>query len=86
MFKQIALTCALIVTSSFAAWDLFPVLDNHKGETQVGVSFHTQGDTQSLTPYVGTRYTVLPNLELALVLPYYIQLNSMTTDSTIQQP
>ena len=76
MFKQIALTCALIVTSSFAAWDLFPVLDNHKGETQVGVSFHTQGDTQSLTPYVGTRYTVLPNLELAVILPYYIQLNS----------
>lgn len=76
MFKQIALACALVVTTSFASWDLFPVLDNHKGETQVGVSFHTQGDTQSLTPYVGTRYTVLPNLELAVVLPYYIQLNS----------
>ena len=28
-----------------------------------------------LVPYIGSRYTVLPNLELGLVLPYYVNLN-----------
>ena len=76
MFKQIALACALVVTTSFASWDLFPVLENHKGETRVGIEFYDQGETQSLHPYVGSRYTVLPNLELAATLPYLVELNS----------
>ena len=75
MFKQIALASALVVTTSFASWDLFPVLENHKGETRVGVQFQSHGDSQSLVPYAGSRYTVLPNLELAALVPYYIQLN-----------
>lgn len=28
-----------------------------------------------LVLYIGSRYTVLPNLELGLVLPYYVNLN-----------
>jgi len=28
-----------------------------------------------LVPYIGSRYTVLPNLELGLVLPYYVNLD-----------
>ena len=75
MFKQIALASTLTITTSFASWDLFPVLENHKGETRVGVQFQSHDDSQALVPYAGTRYTVLPNLELAALVPYYIQLN-----------
>ena len=63
------------MTASFATWDKFPVLENHKGETVVGAGFVKQGEPMMLVPYIGSRYTVLPNLELGLVLPYYVNLN-----------
>lgn len=75
MFKKIALACIFFATASFATWDFFPVLENHKGETRIGATFAKQGKPMALVPYVGSRYTVLPNLELAMIVPYYVHLN-----------
>lgn len=69
MFKKIALAAALCASASFATWNLFPVLENHKGEGQVGVEFDKNGDWKDLDLYAGVRYTVIPNLELGLKLP-----------------
>ena len=85
MLKKIALACAFTISVSFASWDLFPVLENHKGETRVGVSFEKQGEPMELMPYVGSRYTVMPNLELAVLVPYYIHLN-MNNDNGLSDP
>lgn len=72
MIKKIALAAALAATASFATWDKFPVLENHKGQAKVGVDYNMQGDASGLDLYAGARYTVIPNLELGLVLPYTI--------------
>ena len=72
MFKKIALATALVATASFATWDKFPVLENHKGQGQVGVQYKMRGDWSGLDVYGGARYTVIPNLELGLKLPYTI--------------
>ena len=39
MFKKIILASALAISSSFATWDLFPVLENHKGQAKLATSF-----------------------------------------------
>lgn len=75
MFKKIALACIFFATASFATWDFFPVLENNKGETRIGATFAKLGKPMALVPYVGSRYTVLPNLELAMIVPYYVHLN-----------
>lgn len=75
MLKKVFIATALCATASFATWDKFPVLENHKGETVVGAGFAKQGEPMILAPYIGSRYTVMPNLELGLVLPYYVNLN-----------
>ena len=72
MFKKIALATALVATASFATWDKFPVLENHKGQGQVGVAYQMQGDASGLTAYGGARFTVIPNLELGAKVPYTI--------------
>lgn len=90
MLKKIILASALAVVSSFAAWDLFPVLENHKGQTMVSSSYMTTSieDKQyhSLNLYFGSRYTVIPNLELALIVPYHVFSyyggNKIGTDGT----
>ena len=75
MFEKIALAAALCATASFATWDKFSVLEKHKGEIVVGAEFIKQGEPMKLVPYIGSRYTVVPNLELGLILPYYVNLN-----------
>ncbi len=72
MFKKIALATALVATASFATWDKFPVLENHKGQAQVGLHYDMQGDASGLDLYAGARYTVIPNLELGVKLPYTV--------------
>lgn len=76
MFKKIILASALAISSSFAAWDLFPVLENHKGQTRF-TSYYTtySGEIKqyhTLNLSLGSRYTILPGLELALVVPYHV--------------
>ena len=74
MLKRIILACALAAVSSFATWDLFPVLENHKGQVKLGstMSYREYKDTTlyALTLRAGARYTVIQDLELALDLPY----------------
>ena len=74
MFKRIILACALATVSSFATWDLFPVLENHKGQAGLGATYHTYEyndvDYRYLDLHAGARYTVIQDLELALSIPY----------------
>jgi hypothetical protein len=74
MIKKIATATSLLALSSFAAWDRFPVLDAGKGQVKVGVSdaFSTESDVNGYSLYLNTqaRYTVVPNLELAAIVPY----------------
>ena len=72
MFKKIALAAALTATASFATWNYFPVLENHKGQAEVGVTDLMQDKTNQLGLFVGARYTVIPNLELGVKLPYTV--------------
>ena len=73
MFKKIILASALAISTSFASWDLFPVLENHKGQARLATSFtnYTWHDDvyNSLSMYAGVRYTAVPNLELAINIP-----------------
>ena len=74
MFKKIILASTLAISTSFASWDLFPVLENHKGQARLATSFanYTWHDDvcNSLGMYAGVRYTAVPNLELAINIPY----------------
>lgn len=76
MLKKIILACALATVSSFATWDLFPVLENHKGQAKLGAStFYREindRDMYALILRAGARYTVIQDLELALDLPYRV--------------
>ena len=74
MLKKLCLAAAFCATASFATWDKFPVLEDHKGEMAVGTEFFKRGDRMWLTPYIGSRYTVMPNFELGLILPYFVNL------------
>lgn len=85
MFKKLLCAAALCASSSFAFWDVFPVLEDHHGETSAGVSFEKQGKNMELFPYIGTRYTILPNLELALTIPYFINLTG-NNDNGVLNP
>ena len=71
MFKKIALATALVATASFATWDKFPVLENHKGQAKVGFTYGMPAEKVSTGDlYAGVRYTVIPNLELGTVFNY----------------
>ena len=90
MFKKIILASALAAVSSFAAWDLFPVLDYRQGQTRFTSNYTTFSDEgeryHSLNLYFGSRYAVFPDFELALVVPYrvfsYYGGNKLGTDGT----
>ena len=90
MFKKIILASALAISTSFASWDLFPVLENHKGQTRFTTTYSTYSDEgreyHALNLTLGSRYTVFPDLELALIVPYhvfsYYNGNKIGTDGT----
>lgn len=70
MFKKILLVTALVASASFATWDKFPVLDQGKGQVKLGLEYGKNDDWSHFDANVGARYTVIPNLELMLDLPY----------------
>ena len=72
MFKKIALAAALVATASFATWDKFPVLENHKGQAAVGINDLMQDKGNQLGLTAKGRFTVIPNLEVGLAIPYVI--------------
>jgi hypothetical protein len=67
MFKKIVLTLTLIAGSSFAAWDMFPLLEPGKGEAKVGLVYNFHDEWDDLNLASGVRYTVVPNFEIALL-------------------
>lgn len=75
MFKKIILASILAISTSFAAWDLFPVLENHKGQAKLRTSLATctlHKVNYTLDMFAGVRYTVVSDLELALSVPYAV--------------
>lgn len=72
MFKKIALATALVATASFATWDKFPVLEQGKGQAKAGVTYSKAGDWSGLDLNLGARYTVVPNLEIGVAVPYTV--------------
>ncbi|MCK9183210.1 MAG: transporter [Fibrobacteraceae bacterium] len=67
MLQKIALTVALIAVSSFATWDYFPVLDAGKGTAKANMYYDWDGDWSQMGIGISARYTVAPNVELALM-------------------
>jgi len=67
MLKKIIVALALVTVSSFAAWDMFPVLEKGKGEAKLGLVYNFHDDWDDLNLTSGVRYTVVPNLEVALL-------------------
>jgi hypothetical protein len=72
MLKKIILAMALVATASFATWDKFPVLEQHKGQAEVGLAYAMQGDLSALGIFGAARFTVVQNLELGVAVPYTI--------------
>lgn len=82
MLKKLALAVALCVTASFATWDYFPVLENHKGEVKVGAFFDKAGDWKDLNLFGAARFTVVPNLELGVLVPFQVMEKYDSEDGT----
>ena len=74
MLKKIMIASILATVSSFAAWDLQPVPENHFNQARIGTIYNTfehEGDDySSLDFYAGLRTTIVPNLEIAFNIPY----------------
>ena len=72
MLKKIALVTALVATASFATWDKFPVLEANKGQAEAGATYTMAGDLSQLGLFAQARYTVIPNLELGVSIPFVL--------------
>jgi len=72
MLKKIILATALVATASFATWDKFPVLEEHKGQAELGLKYKMQGDWSTMGLFAGARFTVISNLELGVQVPYTV--------------
>lgn len=101
MFKKIAMAAAMAVasaaTTSFAAWDLFPVLPENKGEIKYSIEHNKFNDVISnsensvkepffantLNTSLSARYSVTQNLELALSLPLRIYTEVQGSDADV---
>lgn len=87
MFKKIILASALAASAAFADWDSFQVLENHKGQAGIGTTFTKKVDDNldysRLTMGASVRYTVIPDLELALSVPYWIFVHFDGEDANI---
>ncbi|WP_290763090.1 hypothetical protein [Fibrobacter sp. UBA4297] len=66
MFKKILLLTAAIVTSSFATWDYFGLLQNNQGSVKAGLYYDTDDDWSQMGLKVGARMNVTPQFELSL--------------------
>lgn len=75
LLNKMILAAALCATTTFAAVDRFAVLENHKGELSFGSNFTKQGEHKDLIFDIQSRYTILPNLELGMTLPYDVSLD-----------
>lgn len=67
MFKKAILLAAGLATASFAAWDYYPVPEAGKGEAKATFAYDFDGDWSRWGLAIGARYTVVPNLEIAIL-------------------
>jgi len=65
MFKKILLLTAAIVTSSFATWDYFGLLQNNSGSVKTGLYYDWDGDWSQMGLKVGARVNIVPQFELS---------------------
>lgn len=70
MFKKIVAIAALAASTSFAVWDLFPIMPNGMGQVRGQLIYTDQDPLTSLTSTVGARYSVADWIEVALNLDY----------------
>ncbi len=64
--KTFAIVTAVAVTSSFATWDYFPVLEAGKGSAEAGLYYDWHNDWSQSGLKIGARYSVIQNLEISL--------------------
>lgn len=72
MFKKFILASALMISASFASWDIFPVLEKHKGEAMVSINEKMKSDLYVTAFITGARFSVIDNLELGFKIPYVV--------------
>ena len=80
MLKKLALAIAIVVTSSFATWDKFPVLEASKGQTEVGYSYASVDKINQLDFRMGVRYSFVQNFEFGITVPYLIFIRANSED------
>lgn len=69
MKKILAAAMLCAVSSSFAAWDMFPVKEAGQGEAKVGIQYDMPAEDMSyLGLNLGVRYTIIDGLEAAIML------------------
>ena len=66
MIKKIILLAAVIVSSSFATWDYFGLLQNNQGSFKAGLYYDTDDDWSQMGLRVVARMNVTPQFELSL--------------------
>ncbi|WP_173473474.1 hypothetical protein [Fibrobacter succinogenes] len=66
MIKKVILLAAAIVTSSFATWDYFGLLEEGRGSAKAGLYYDWDDDWSQMGLKVGARMTVAPKFELSL--------------------
>ncbi|MCQ2054821.1 MAG: transporter [Fibrobacter sp.] len=67
MLKKLFLAIALVATASFATWDYFPVLPAGQGSVKGGLYYDWDGDWSQAGLDLGVRFSVIENLEIALL-------------------
>ena len=70
MFKKIIAACALVASTSFAAWDVFPILPGGQGQVKAAVGYTDQDPLTTLESVLGARFSLTDWLELSLQFDY----------------
>ena len=70
MLKKILLGTAILVTTSFATYNFFPVPQAHSGEVQIVSDFTIQDKGKNLDLAAKGRFIPVQNLEIWLKLPF----------------
>ena len=66
MIKKVLLLAAALVTSSFATWDYFGLLQNNQGSIKAGLYYDKDDDWSQMGLKVGARFNISPKFELSL--------------------
>ncbi len=70
MFKKIIAACALVASTSFAAWDYLPILPSGMGQVVVSGQYNDADPLSMMDVEVGARFSLLSWLELYVKMDY----------------